>query len=931
MTPPARPPLGWPVALGLLGCVYLAGVGAVWFAPAEDPVAAWWPAAGVAVALLALAPRPWWPVLAAGIVVFSGAANVTGGRDLGISALFGIANAAEAVVAALVLRRGKLDRPTLSSQDDFIRLLGAALLGGLTIAVGASLSVALLDTGSVVETWRAVFASHAASTLVLVPVAMSLPLRREGPHRTRWELAVQALALVAMTLTIFSPHQSLSLTFMPLPFLVWAALRFDVRIVAWELAGFSVLTTLLTARGYGPFGDSLAEGRIDAAAAGALTQGYLLCAALMSLPLAIAVDQRHNLLERVSGSERLFRRNFTESLVGMLLMRCEGVRLQIIDLNDTAADVLGDDGGPLVGRYLDELLETPEQLDLIVARMLAGQLDGWKAQTGLVSRPKARVNLALSLLTGGSEPVFSAQMHDVTAEHEVRRQFEAAEKLTSATLDTTACVILVTDMGGTIVRVNSATCELTGFSEAELLGRPVWETSIAPSNAADVEALFLWPNRSGVPVMREADAVTKRGEKLRIVWNNNIVRDEQDHPMYAVMTGIDVTAERTTAGLMTHLLQAAMTTALIGIDTRGRITVFNAGAQNLLGYDAHEMLGEPFARLLEPEELLSRTGARSADTAFASLTGGIGTDGETTKRDWTWVSRSGQHHTVSMTLSVAADAFAAQVGFLCVGRDVTEQRNSQELLVAALDKERTAVERLRQLDEAKNEFVSTVSHELRTPVTSIVGYTEMLIDGSVVDADPQQLPLLETIARNGQRLIVICNDLLLLSGLDSGAAQWEREALDLATLLEPVEEAIRPLLTGRDLVLDLVRPDEPLLVLGDRAQLERVLINLLSNAVKFTEEGGKIVCRLEQHETEAWLVVSDTGIGIPEDEQSGLFQKFFRSSTAQQRAIQGTGLGLSIVAAIVAAHGGRIGVDSAHLQGSTFTVRLPLKRLAAQA
>jgi PAS domain S-box-containing protein len=374
-----------------------------------------------------------------------------------------------------------------------------------------------------------------------------------------------------------------------------------------------------------------------------------------------------------------------------------------------------------------------------------------------------------------------------------------------------------------------------------------------------------------------------------------------------------------------------MTTALIGIDTRGRITVFNAGAQNLLGYDAHEMLGEPFARLLEPEELLSRTGARSADTAFASLTGGIGTDGETTKRDWTWVSRSGQHHTVSMTLSVAADAFAAQVGFLCVGRDVTEQRNSQELLVAALDKERTAVERLRQLDEAKNEFVSTVSHELRTPVTSMVGYTYMLIDGSVVDADPQQLPLLETIARNGQRLIVICNDLLLLSGLDSGAAQWEREAIDLATLLEPVEEAIRPLLTGRDLVLDLERPDGPLLVLGDRAQLERVLINLLSNAVKFTEEGGKIVCRLEQHETEAWLVVSDTGIGIPEDEQSGLFQKFFRSSTAQQRAIQGTGLGLSIVAAIVAAHGGRIGVDSAHLQGSTFTVRLPLKRLAAQA
>jgi signal transduction histidine kinase len=116
------------------------------------------------------------------------------------------------------------------------------------------------------------------------------------------------------------------------------------------------------------------------------------------------------------------------------------------------------------------------------------------------------------------------------------------------------------------------------------------------------------------------------------------------------------------------------------------------------------------------------------------------------------------------------------------------------------------------------------------------------------------------------------------------------------------------------------------LVLGDRLQLERVLTNLLGNAVKFTEDGGRIECRVERHDDEAWVTVSDTGIGIPAAEQSGVFQRFFRSTTAQDRAIQGTGLGLSIVAATVAAHGGRIDVESAHLQGTTFTVRLPLAR-----
>ncbi|HYQ34132.1 MAG TPA: PAS domain-containing sensor histidine kinase, partial [Lapillicoccus sp.] len=566
-----------------------------------------------------------------------------------------------------------------------------------------------------------------------------------------------------------------------------------------------------------------------------------------------------------------------------------------------------------------------EPLDLVAERMLAGNLEGWKARTALVARPDARVNVALSLLSRNPEPMFSVQLQDVTAEYDALRRLEQAEKLTGATLDTTVCIILVTDLVGTIVRANAATTALTGYAEEELLGRPVWETSFAPATADDLDMLFQQSDRSGMPATREADGVTKQGEKLRIVWSNSIVRDERGRAMYAVMTGIDVTAERTASGVMIHLLEAAITTALIGIDNAGRITVFNSGAENLLGFPYQDMLGRPFVGVLDPHEVEDRTGTSDAEAAFEALTATIGADGETRMGDWTWVSRDGQPHTISMTLSITSDTSGIPIGFLCVGTDVTEQRQSQEMLVAALEKERTAVERLRQLDEAKNEFVSTVSHELRTPVTSIVGYTEMLQDGSIVDPDPDQLPLLATIARNGQRLIVICNDLLLLSGLDSGGVQWERETLDLTTLLKPAEEAIRPLMHGRDLDLRIEPSEGPLVVLGDRAQLERVVLNLLSNAVKFTEDGGEIECTLAERDGAAWLTVRDTGIGIPEDEQGGLFEKFFRSSTAQDRAIQGTGLGLSIVAAIVAAHGGRIEVESAHLAGTTFRVRLPLR------
>jgi signal transduction histidine kinase len=202
----------------------------------------------------------------------------------------------------------------------------------------------------------------------------------------------------------------------------------------------------------------------------------------------------------------------------------------------------------------------------------------------------------------------------------------------------------------------------------------------------------------------------------------------------------------------------------------------------------------------------------------------------------------------------------------------------------------------------------------------------MMSDGSIVEPLPEQIPLLETINRNGQRLISMINDLLMLSGLDAETVHWRHDPVDLAATIGPIEEAIRPLLNGRRLTFEIDRPGIPVPVLGDRAQLERVMINLLSNAVKFTEDGGTIGFSVDVVDDHAVITVRDTGIGIPTNEQGDLFQRFFRSSTAQVRQIQGTGLGLSIVAAIVSGHGGTIEVQSGHLQGSTFTVKLPLAR-----
>jgi PAS domain S-box-containing protein len=341
------------------------------------------------------------------------------------------------------------------------------------------------------------------------------------------------------------------------------------------------------------------------------------------------------------------------------------------------------------------------------------------------------------------------------------------------------------------------------------------------------------------------------------------------------------------------------TDGILGINLDNRVSFMNPAAERMLvttladfgTRSIHEVIhhshpdGTPW-----PEEECARTAAmRSGESS-------------STVEDVFW-RPDNTSFPVEYSSTAMFDEQGKQLGAVVIFRDVTERR---------------AIERL------KSEFVSTVSHELRTPVTSIVGYTEVLEDGSVVPPAPEQVPLLASIARNGQRLILLCDDLLTLGGLDSGATHSERTPIDLAALLPSVEDTVRPFTAGRRLDLCYAADPGPVTVLGDRVELERVLVNLLGNAVKFTEDGGRVECRVERHDDEAWICVSDTGIGIPAEEQAGLFQRFFRSSTAQERAIQGTGLGLSIVAAIVAAHGGRIDVRSAHLEGTTFTVRLPL-------
>jgi signal transduction histidine kinase len=227
----------------------------------------------------------------------------------------------------------------------------------------------------------------------------------------------------------------------------------------------------------------------------------------------------------------------------------------------------------------------------------------------------------------------------------------------------------------------------------------------------------------------------------------------------------------------------------------------------------------------------------------------------------------------------------------------------------------------RELDRMRDAFVATVSHELRTPLTSISGFLEMMEDEEheLGDAGRQYL---DVIRRATERLHALVEDLLLVAQIEARRIELELAPIDLVDVATRAVQAAQPAAAEKGIALDLVA-DHPPAVLGDARRLSQVLDNLVSNAVKFTPDGGRVTVTVAANGTGTRVVVADTGIGVPAEEQKQVFSRFFRASTATKRAIPGTGLGLAICHALVEQHGGSIVFESTEGEGSEVVVLLP--------
>jgi heavy metal sensor kinase len=265
---------------------------------------------------------------------------------------------------------------------------------------------------------------------------------------------------------------------------------------------------------------------------------------------------------------------------------------------------------------------------------------------------------------------------------------------------------------------------------------------------------------------------------------------------------------------------------------------------------------------------------------------------------------------------ISEAAAAVSASNLAARIDVAEMETELGDLATTIN---STFDRLQRAFDQQTQFTADASHELRTPLSIVLAQADLTLKRTRSVAEYQDA--LETIRRSARRMKSVVEGLLVLARADTGALALVKEEMDLAPAVEDACRLLAPLAAERSVNLETRL--QPLLAWVDRERFAELMANLIGNAIRYNREGGRVEVCLQNKNGDALLEVTDTGIGIPEDELPHVFERFYRVDKARSRAIGGSGLGLAIAKWVVEAHGGRISVASQPGMGTTFTVCLP--------
>ena len=525
------------------------------------------------------------------------------------------------------------------------------------------------------------------------------------------------------------------------------------------------------------------------------------------------------------------------------------------------------------------------------------------------------VEINLSAITLSSGRAVLASIRDVTDRTLADAKLRISDERFRVSFDRApigmALIDLHRETAGRLLQVNLALCNLTGFSEAELLERTSPQITHPDDQAETIAGLKRLVDGDAIQWNTDKRYVTASGDDVWVHFAVSVVRDADGRPSYGVSQVEDISDRKQAEAQMTERFNELATNVDVGFLIRqidpAESLYLNPAYVKVFGLD---WVGPPATARHIGETVESD----SVDELAALLE--VAASGQRLEREFPFTRPDGKRRWVSGRVSPIVDEDGSIRRVVGLFEDITVRKNAEVAVEAAQAEAERA-------NNAKDQFLSRMSHELRTPLNAVLGFAQLL------ELDPlskTQHEAVGHILRGGRHLLTMIDDILDITGIDASRLEMSPEPVQIAVLIEDTLSSLTQLATASqiEIYFDEMQEAAGLHIRADHRRLKQVLIILLSNAIKYNTAGGRVDVQLAlSGNDQLRIAIIDNGMGIPADALPRLFNPFDRLDR-QDYNIEGTGIGLVLAKRLTTLMGGRIDVETIDGSGSTFTVTLPM-------